>query len=98
MARIPETKTPLSSLRAKFCALFALLLLAFLPLPVAAEPTERTSNQKRWTESYPQVVADVRAGEPLTVLVVVPLCDSKLIHCGGQGAGDPGSLDRNLYW
>ncbi|HXK20099.1 MAG TPA: hypothetical protein VNG33_19945, partial [Polyangiaceae bacterium] len=48
--------------------------------------------------SYPSIEADVAAGKPLTLLVVVPLCDSRLIRCGGQGAGDPGSLDKNLYW
>ncbi|MDF3065979.1 MAG: hypothetical protein K0R38_1580 [Polyangiaceae bacterium] len=51
-----------------------------------------------WTDRYPRVEADVAAGKPLTLLVVVPLCDRKLIACGGQGAGDPGSLDKNLYW
>jgi hypothetical protein len=40
----------------------------------------------------------VQSGQPLTLLVVVALCDSALIACGGQGAGDPGSLDKNLYW
>lgn len=56
--------------------------------------------QKRpaWTDDYPQIDADIAAGRPLTVLVVVPLCDSKLIACGGDRAGDPGSLDKNLYW
>jgi hypothetical protein len=51
-----------------------------------------------WTDQYPNVEADVAAGKPLTLLVVVPLCDRKLIACGGQGAGNPGSLDKNLYW
>lgn len=51
-----------------------------------------------WTADYPQIDADIAAGRPLTVLVVVPLCDSKLIACGGERAGDPGSLDKNLYW
>ncbi len=51
-----------------------------------------------WTEAYPRVALDVAAGQPLTMLVIVPLCDSAVIACGGQGAGDPGSLDRNLYW
>src|SRR5215217_9621194 len=51
-----------------------------------------------WTEHYPRIEADVATGKPLTLLVVVPLCDSQVIACGGQGAGDPGSLDKNLYW
>jgi hypothetical protein len=32
------------------------------------------------------------------ILVHVALCDSSQIACGGQGAGDPASLDKNLYW
>ncbi len=51
-----------------------------------------------WTERYPRIEADVAAGKPLTLVVVVPLCDSRVIACGGQGAGNPGSLDKNLYW
>jgi hypothetical protein len=51
-----------------------------------------------WTVAYPSIEQDVAAGRPLTLLVVVPLCDSRLIKCGGQGAGDPGSLEQNLYW
>jgi hypothetical protein len=69
--------------------------LVTLGLPArlrAAEPAAA------WTAQYPNVEADVAAGKPLTLLVVVPLCDSKLIACGGQGAGNPASLDRNLYW
>ena len=39
------------------------------------------------------------APEPaLAVDVYVPLCDSSLIACGGGAAGDPESLDGNLYW
>jgi hypothetical protein len=35
---------------------------------------------------------------PLDVDVYVPLCDSALIACGPNAAGDPESLDGNLYW
>lgn len=70
------------------------LLLGAVAREARAEPPVRVP----WTERYPRVEADVAAGKPLTLLVVVPLCDRKLIACGGQGAGDPGSLDRNLYW
>lgn len=69
------------------------LVTVGLPVHVrAAEPAPA------WTAQYPNVEQDVAAGKPLTLLVVVPLCDSKLIACGGQGAGNPGSLDKNLYW
>jgi hypothetical protein len=34
----------------------------------------------------------------LTLDVYVPLCDSALIACGRGAAGDPTSLDGNLYW
>jgi hypothetical protein len=76
--------------------LLALALLWLTPRASRAEETGRTTGS--WASSYPSIEADVAAGKPLTLLVVVPLCDSRLIHCGGQGAGDPGSLDKNLYW
>jgi hypothetical protein len=44
------------------------------------------------------VLADLEAGRPLVTVVFVPLCLNSQIRCGGQGAGDPSSLDRNLYW
>ncbi len=81
---------------AKFRVLLGLLLV-LVARPSAADPADDRA-RSRWTDAYPNVVADVQAGLPLTILVVVPLCDSRLIHCGGQGAGDPGSLERNLYW
>lgn len=34
----------------------------------------------------------------LEVEVFVPLCDSALIACGRGAAGDPRSLEGNLYW
>jgi hypothetical protein len=73
------------------------LLLGGLEPPDARGETPPVSNAP-WTEAYPSIEEDVAAGQPLTVLVVVPLCDSRVIACGGQGAGDPGSLDKNLYW
>jgi len=75
---------------------FALLLLAITF--VALFSPHARADRPRWTEHYPAIVEDVRSGQPLTLLVVVALCDSALIACGGQGAGDPGSLDKNLYW
>jgi len=77
---------------------FALLLAVLWLMPRAGRAEEPGSVPSSWTAGYPSIEADVAAGKPLTLLVVVPLCDSRLIHCGGQGAGDPASLDKNLYW
>lgn len=77
------------------------LLWAILVLLVFSAPRGARAEaplRVPWTERYPRIEADVAAGKPLTLLVVVPLCDSRVIACGGQGAGDPGSLDKNLYW
>ncbi|HET9932290.1 MAG TPA: hypothetical protein VFQ35_16415 [Polyangiaceae bacterium] len=51
-----------------------------------------------WTEASPEVLSDLRAGRPLVTVLQVPLCSNRQIRCGGQGAGDPASLDKNLYW
>jgi hypothetical protein len=40
----------------------------------------------------------VRRGEPITVYVVVALCDNAQIACGSGGLGSPGNLKSNLYW
>ena len=34
----------------------------------------------------------------LEVEVFVPLCDAALLRCGRAEAGDPHSLEGNLYW
>lgn len=73
----------------------AFTLVAWLHTGFARADTPRPGS---WTERYPRIEADVAAGKPLTLVVVVPLCDSRVIACGGQGAGDPSSLDKNLYW
>jgi hypothetical protein len=76
--------------------LLRLTLVALAPATSLAQQPQPTVGS--WTSSYPSIEADVAAGQPLTVLVIVPLCDSRLIRCGGQGAGHPASLDKNLYW
>jgi hypothetical protein len=38
------------------------------------------------------------AASPLTLDVFVPLCDSSQLRCGRRAAGDPRSLEGNLYW
>lgn len=74
-----------------------MLLLVASTLGVGRADAPKTAPES-WTAGYPSIEADVAAGKPLTLLVVVPLCDNRLIQCGGQGAGDPASLDKNLYW
>ena len=51
-----------------------------------------------WSALNARVVADLRAGHPLVTVLDVPLCSNRQISCGGGGAGDPASLDKNLYW
>lgn len=36
--------------------------------------------------------------EAVEIEVFVPLCDNSLIACGRSAAGDPRSLEANLYW
>ena len=42
------------------------------------------------------VSADIAAGRPVVVEVHVPLCDNRVIRCGGRGLGDGEDLRRNL--
>ena len=51
-----------------------------------------------WSTLSPGVVRDVRAGKPLVVYVVVPLCSNDQISCGSPAAGRPGGLATNIYW
>jgi hypothetical protein len=51
-----------------------------------------------WTDIAPSIYAEVRVGLPFVTLVIVPLCNNAQIACGGGKAGDPSSLDGNLYW
>jgi hypothetical protein len=74
------------------------LAVSLLLAPSASRAEAPRPESASWTEAYPSIEEDIAAGQPLTVLVVVPLCDSRLIACGGQGAGNPASLDKNLYW
>ena len=66
------------------------LVVSWVSREAPAEPTKGA--RAPWTAEYPTIEEDIAAGEPLTLLVVIPLCDSRVIACGGQGAGDPGSL------
>lgn len=71
-----------------------LALIAALVLSVASPPLGATP----WSAADPRIAADVRAGRPLVIAVMVPLCDNAQIDCGGTAAGRPGDLARNLYW
>ncbi|MBT8495839.1 MAG: hypothetical protein KJO07_22540, partial [Deltaproteobacteria bacterium] len=52
-----------------------------------------------WLEQlYDEVASDLKAGKPLVVHAHVPLCDNRIIRCGGHGLGDGDDPDRNLYW
>ncbi|MFT3770741.1 MAG: hypothetical protein QM820_35405 [Minicystis sp.] len=44
------------------------------------------------------IAADVRAGKPLVLYVVVPLCSNEQINCGSGIAGRPAGLEHNVYW
>lgn len=44
------------------------------------------------------MVALLMATPALEVEVFVPLCDSAVLACGRAQAGDPHSLEANLYW
>lgn len=70
------------------------LLLALLSGPARAGVVE-----DRWlAQLTDRVVADLAAGQPLTVDVIVPLCDSTIIACGNTRLGDGDNPATNLYW
>jgi hypothetical protein len=47
----------------------------------------------------PSAVASAApATAPLSLDVFVPLCDAAQLRCGRRAAGDPRSLEGNLYW
>ena len=51
-----------------------------------------------WSDANPAVAADLSAGKPLVIHVIVPLCARAYAHCGGGAKSDPADLDGNLYW
>ena len=73
--------------------LCALLVVAWSPRALAQQVSLAP-----WSDAHPKIADDLRAGLPFVTLVEVPLCSNRQIHCGGQGAGDPGSPKGNLYW
>jgi hypothetical protein len=72
-------------------AAFAVASLSSLPVGAAAA-------DGAWSRGRVDVAADLAAGRPLVVHVVVPLCSNEQIDCGSDAAGSPGSLRTNLYW
>lgn len=46
----------------------------------------------------PEIAADVQAGRPLVLYVVVPLCSNEQINCGSAIAGRSAGLEHNVYW
>ncbi|RYE92100.1 MAG: hypothetical protein EOO75_07425 [Myxococcales bacterium] len=90
-------RRPLPSLlpRARLRPRRALALLALLASltarPAGADPPPG------WADGS-GVRADVQAGKPLVLYVVVPLCHHDQIDCGDRRAGLPDDLEHNLYW
>jgi hypothetical protein len=76
--------------------LLAVLTLAALASVASAQTAP--DPPARFAEQFPDAAAAVRAGEPLVVRVLVPLCHREQIACGEGALGDPGDLRRNLYW
>lgn len=51
-----------------------------------------------WSAAYPSIASEVAGGAPLTIEVLVPLCNNDQIWCGADYAGRPGTPRTNLYW
>ena len=46
----------------------------------------------------PEIASEIKAGRPLVLYVVVPLCSNEQINCGSAIAGRPAGLAHNVYW
>jgi len=66
--------------------------------PPSAAPRAPAPPPRAWSAAYPSIAAEVRGGAPLTIQVIVPLCNNSQIWCGADYAGRPGSPQTNLYW
>ncbi len=77
-------------------AMVQCLLAALLISVPAAADSDQTA--RPWSDGYPSVRRDLVAGQPLVVEVFVPLCSNDQIWCGSKWAGQPGSLQANIYW
>jgi hypothetical protein len=84
-------KSPCLAVSLACCSLLALEGRAF-----AQQPSARTDLP--WSNTFPEIQKDIQSGQPLVILVVVPLCSNEQIDCGASWAGQPGRLETNLYW
>ena len=100
--RVPPTRTWAVMLAVCTAALLSLAAPAVgQPDPSSAHSgrqQERRAGSAGWARWAPGVVADIRAGRPLVIRVVVPLCSNEQIWCGAGFAGQPGKPATNLYW
>jgi hypothetical protein len=67
-------------------------------LVAAALTTTTTVLADPLTTIAPGIAADIQAGRPLVLYVVVPLCSNEQINCGSAIAGRPAGLEHNTYW
>ncbi len=47
---------------------------------------------------YERAAKDIKAGKPLVIHVIVPLCDNNSVQCGNNKLGNGDNADTNLYW
>jgi hypothetical protein len=72
-------------------------LLRALLLAAALTPSS-TAAAEPLAAVAPPIAAEVQAGRPLVLYVVVPLCSNEQINCGSAIAGRPAGLEHNVYW
>jgi hypothetical protein len=78
-----------------------LVLLALLACPsgiTRADDSSPAEDAPPWSRTFPDLAPALRRGAPLVIHVLVPLCDKRLIACGGSGLGSPSNPKTNLYW
>ncbi|MFW5741345.1 MAG: hypothetical protein ACOC1F_13375 [Myxococcota bacterium] len=63
-----------------------------------AEHRTQWDRAQPWSTMSPAVAADIAAGRPLVVSIVVPLCSNQQLWCGSRIGGDPVGLNSNIYW
>ena len=75
--------------------MFLVSCLLFL----VASPAQAKAVEETWLAGlYDDIAADLRSGRPLVVEVHIPLCDNRIIRCGGRGLGNGDEPRTNLYW
>lgn len=73
-------------------------LLVTLVLLVSSSAHAASAEDEWLAGLTDRVVADLAAGKPLAVDVIVPLCDNTIIACGNAKLGDGDNPETNLYW